>query len=180
MSKSSKKKQTKAELISLWYKKLKQSGFEDLEWLDNKTGLGQNTPHLKRSSARILQKYSAETAQHYNICSQYRQYHTFKCRRDEFCIDLYIQGIPYREIIKRARVKGTNYYYDYKGRQQLSLFSLHGIIKKYIIAAYDWNKNSPDGLNNQSEQSLLDQMNSENILYYGTGAESTKKPNEDY
>lgn len=30
-----------------WYKKLDQSGFKDLEWLDTKTGAGHDTPYLE-------------------------------------------------------------------------------------------------------------------------------------
>jgi len=35
-------------LKSEWYKKLQESGFEDLEWHDFKTGRGESSPYLKK------------------------------------------------------------------------------------------------------------------------------------
>lgn len=162
-----------------WYKKLQSEGFSDIEWFDTSTGYGQNTPYLKHGAARILQKYSTETAQHYQICSQFAESNRFDRCRDKFCFKLYCEGITFREIIKRARRKGTDYYYDRDGKQILSLFSLHHLIKKYIKRAYDWNKTSPEGLASQSEQSLLDQMNEENVLNYGTSTQDTFKWDDD-
>ncbi len=169
-------KQRQAKLTSIWYKKLRDEGFDDIEFFDDSTGYGQNSDYLKRSSARILQKYSAETAAHYQICYQYSKFTRIHNTRDRFCIDLYLEGVPYRKIISMAKAKGKGFFYDHAGKQQLSLFSLHHIIKKFVKKAYEWHKRNDTA----TPQSLLDQMNDENTLYYGTGSDGPPKRDDDY
>ena len=82
---SDKKKfyQTK-EFIKLqkkWYKKLDRSGFEDLEWFNEKNGLGQGSPFLKSKNVpdtgTIRKKYTKSLQQHYRLCRNFRQHGDF-------------------------------------------------------------------------------------------------------
>lgn len=54
------------ELQTKWYKKLKRSGFIDLEWYNPKTGIGHGTPYLKAkgqpTNGDLAKRFNADFA----------------------------------------------------------------------------------------------------------------------
>lgn len=73
------KKQFKefVQLQNKWYEKLKKSGFQDIEWYDPSSGLGQGSPFLKSNDipdSGVLRKaYSSELQNHYRLCRNFRE-----------------------------------------------------------------------------------------------------------
>ena len=63
-------------LQSKWYDKLKKSGFEDIEWYNPKTGLGQGSPFLKSDNipdtGQIRKAYAPELENHFRLCRNFR------------------------------------------------------------------------------------------------------------
>ena len=63
------------ELQTEWYDKLKEEGFDDLEWFDPKTGMGLGTPYLKNSTSitpgELCRKYHPELDNHYRLCRNF-------------------------------------------------------------------------------------------------------------
>lgn len=64
-----------------WYKKLEKSGFEDLEWYNPDTGMGQGSPYLKSSTSHTLgslrRNYASATQSHYRLCRNFLQHGGF-------------------------------------------------------------------------------------------------------
>ena len=58
-----------------WYDKLKKDGFEDLEWFNPKTGIGQGSHYLRSSNnftmGELRRKYSSNLHQHYRLCQNF-------------------------------------------------------------------------------------------------------------
>ena len=58
-----------------WYDKLKESGFDDIEWYDPKTGIGRGGAMMGTKTNRNLQQlrktYSPALQQHYRLCRNF-------------------------------------------------------------------------------------------------------------
>lgn len=97
MKKEKKKFYKNKEFVKLqseWYDKLKKEGFDDIEWFDPKTGIGQGSPYLKTkgsvTQAAIERNHTQALAQHYRICRNFLQNGPFYlnltekyCRNDQ-------------------------------------------------------------------------------------------------
>jgi hypothetical protein len=135
-----------SKLTVKWYKKLKRSGFEDIEWLDVRTGYGQNTPYLKDSAMILGGRYSKETETHYRVCQNFCTHHIFTTKKAQFIFQEYTKGITFREILHRCKRKGGHYAYNRDGSYNISLFTIHHTVQNYIKLAYEWNKTDPEGI----------------------------------
>lgn len=69
------------ELNKEWYDKLKKDGFEDIEWFNPKTGIGQGSPFLRSKSSPDLgtlrARYSSALSQHYRLCRNFAAHGPF-------------------------------------------------------------------------------------------------------
>lgn len=142
---------------AIWYKKLKDSGFEDIEWTSKHSIYGQNTPYLKDSALNYKKKYNEFTATHFRICQNYLTHTTKLSKSHRFIFQMYTDGSTFREIISATYKKGwnkpvpsTRKHGKRKTMPRWSLFSLHHLIHKLVIEAYDWNKKDVEGLLNES------------------------------
>lgn len=136
-------------LTKIWYDKLKDEGFEDIEWFNPKQSGGQNTPYLKDSALNYKRRYNEFTAKHYQIMQNFCTFATFPSKKHRYIIEFYTEGITFREIIKKMRKLGYGWTTYRKGvvkKPNLSLFSLHHLIKKYILLAYQFNTQNVNGL----------------------------------
>lgn len=141
MSKKELLKQTQ-----LWYAKLERSGFKDIEWTNGRNVNGQDSPYLKDSAFNFKKKYNEFTAQHYRLMQNYATHATKMSKKEKFIFELYANGDTFREILKKCKIKGGWYAYDNNGKPNLSLFSLHHILKRLIKDAYEWNRTDSEGL----------------------------------
>ncbi len=64
-----------------WYEKLKKSGFDDLEWYDEKTGMGQGSPYLRSkgnpTTGKLRKTYSQSSSEHFRLCRNFLQHGAF-------------------------------------------------------------------------------------------------------
>ena len=94
-----KKKDLKA-LQSLWYSKLKKSGFEDIEVSETK---------LKRYDAEYFLAKGAdeatETVEYYNECEEFLRRHVFFSKSDRLVWRLHCTGLTEEEIAKQLKVQ---------------------------------------------------------------------------
>ena len=60
-----------------WYEKIKQDGFNDIEWFNSDTGFGQNSPFLNPSMGSLRRRLSSSTSQHFRICRNFLQHGPF-------------------------------------------------------------------------------------------------------
>lgn len=67
MNQSKKPRESFKKLQNKWYKKLKEEGFEDVEWYNEKTGYGQNSAFLKRSTGYLRHVFDPQTVQLYSL-----------------------------------------------------------------------------------------------------------------
>lgn len=107
---SNKEREDFRKLQAKWYKKAKESGFEDIE--TGSAGM-QNTPFLKQHSISTVRAYDADTEEWFRRCrihlENYDWYHRFtddsgkrryrKKKKDYFTWKLYTEGLSYRKII---------------------------------------------------------------------------------
>jgi hypothetical protein len=120
-----------------WYDKLAKMGFKDIEWVDHKTGLGQNSDHLRGSMAKG-KPWSPSRAQFFRLLQNYLTHYQFKSRRmDAYILARLNEGKTYREIHAGCRQK-------YKLRK--SLYWLYYHIQKLSNDMLAWNKSHANGM----------------------------------
>lgn len=96
-----------------WDKKLKASGFEDIEPLNDNGS--RNTPFLKQHSIRFAERYNPGTEEYYRLAGQYLHDPVEAETLTEFerwLWEAHAEGIPTREMEKRWQVapeEGNNY-----------------------------------------------------------------------
>jgi hypothetical protein len=105
------------ELQKLWYSKLTQSGFSDLEHLDQKNGLGEYSPYLKKP----LQKFNhlhpsdvSERLEYFSAAQDFSSDHDFPTILHKFIWDQYVSGVSYRNmvpIIEQNRFKSVSIFW---------------------------------------------------------------------
>ena len=137
-----------ARLQKEWYNKLKDDGFEDLEWIDHSTGKGQNSDYLKRPSQSIAISYSPETEEHYRIMRHYATHCAEGCLLDHFMFEAYTDGNSYRDIVKIVNTTLPQSMLREMHRRDTRLIegevSVHFVfyaVKKMIDKAIKWNDN---------------------------------------
>jgi hypothetical protein len=125
------------ELQKKWYDRLKKEGFDDIEWTDHKTGYGQDSPHLKRSTYYISSKYSLGTENYYRLFRNFVSHATFTSKIDKTIAELHSEGFSYRQIIKQIRLRH---------RRTRSLFFIWSRMQKLTAEMVEFNKTHPEGL----------------------------------
>jgi hypothetical protein len=122
-----------------WYGKLKAEGFEDIEWMDKKTGLGQNSDYLKGSLAKG-KTWAPERAQFFRLLQNYVTHYHFNERKlDRFIMSRLNDGWTYRAIHVAAKKK-------YKLRK--SLYWVFYRVKELVVHMVQWNREHKHGLLN--------------------------------
>lgn len=128
-------------LQNKWYKKLKDEGFKDIEWLDSSTGLGHDTPYLagsvSKASVSLNEMHDLQASQaskdqqnYYRICSNYAVYGTFPSKTHRKIFEYHASGLSYRKI---ARIMTS------KHRQPMSYFKVFYIVKALKEEMFRWN-----------------------------------------
>lgn len=128
-----------------WYKKLKDSGFKDIEWINSK-GRGQDSRYTYRASNKVAQKFNQNTELHYQLCTNFCTHYPFPTKKHQFLFNLYAEGYTYREILRKLRYASGGWHHNRAGKPIISLFSLHKLISFYIKLAHKWNETNPEGL----------------------------------
>jgi len=91
------------QLTAQWYKKLKDSGFEDIE---------QDEAHLKRWSRSFMVEQRTAYAsgskanvkeEYYRLAGQFNHEHKFECEVDRIIWEYHADGIAYRKIVIRLK-----------------------------------------------------------------------------
>ena len=118
---------------NIWYKKLADSGFADLEWLDKKSGAGHATPFLRDS----LWKYrnigafeASQTLEYYNAAQEFSQVFTFPSKLHKFVWSLHAEGLSYRRIADKCRTRA------FKHKPSIFWISIH--IRKLKQEMFYW------------------------------------------
>lgn len=97
------KKQTLAELKQVWYQKLADSGFEDIE--DKKNNLESWTVSrflTERNNGKDLlevQQYNSSKEAYYRIAGHFLHDHKFESHKEKLIWGYHCEGISYREIV---------------------------------------------------------------------------------
>jgi hypothetical protein len=125
-----------------WYAKLKKEGFDDIEWTDHKTGYGQDSPHLKRSTSYIASKYSVGTENYYRLFRNFVSHATFTSKIDQTIAELHSEGFSYREILKQIRLRH---------RRKRSLYFIWSRMKVLTAQMLEFNKTHEEGLLREPE-----------------------------
>lgn len=141
-----KKPQSLKRLTTEWYARLKESGFEDIEWYDSTTGKGQNSSMLKRPANAIAKKYNTNTEFHYKLCRNFQTFYDFKSTKDAELFELYTEGLSYREIYQVFKSSGL----------KTSLTSVFNRLKALLAKCNQWNKESVNGLLHDNTDLLIE------------------------
>lgn len=97
------------EIQNKWYDKLKKSGFKDLEWIDPKTGLGQNTPYLLTEDSKLKDRYNPSEQTYYENALSYYHHGNFKSKLHKFIWKCHAEGISYRKMRKNIKSRGFKF-----------------------------------------------------------------------
>lgn len=117
-------------LQNKWYKKLKKQGFEDLEWVDDGKGIGQDSSFLLKPLTNMTKFYKKDVENFYRICRNYAGYGTFASKLDKYCFKYYADGQSYRQIQKIIAKKH---------KITLTHVTVFNRIKKIIPTMMRWN-----------------------------------------
>lgn len=128
---SKKKQQSLKELQKIWYKKLADSGFKDIEWGGPETRFLTWAP--KPDSAQDL----ASKQTYYRLCERYLfNYKKLRGPR-RFIWKMHSQGATYKEI---------TIAYNKKYTPGLSEYTIYYIVQEILEKAKVWNETSEDGV----------------------------------
>jgi hypothetical protein len=145
-------KQDEIKLRAEWYQKLYDSGFEDIEHFNPKTGAGQDTPFISQPAFYFAKRYDETVFNHYRLCKNYASHATFTSKKLKMIWEMYCEGTSYRKIVAELRRradsnKANDYlFYNRQGKIAMSLYRLHNIINQEIKKCYEWNANHPEGI----------------------------------
>jgi hypothetical protein len=93
-------------LQKTWYKKLKKSGFEDIEYSD-----GSSKSCKPRTPRGLDPSLRQSIIDYYNMCDAFLNDHTFETELDKVMWEYHSNGISNMDIVlilKQTKVKKTN------------------------------------------------------------------------
>jgi hypothetical protein len=142
-----------------WYDKLSKSGFDDIEWTASKHRNNQDSRYLIGNSNKKNPVSVESTQNWYQLVQNYRTHALTHpktnipiSKRDKILLDYYLEGIPYRKIIKlyqleynnldEKRVRRCNHN---KTKPRISLYKLWEILNHHFAVVIEWNKSHPEG-----------------------------------
>lgn len=119
-------------LNNAWKKKLKQSGFSDIEYDENHLLSFASEPFMERPF------WDQSKAEYYRFAGQFFHDHSFASVFDKFVWEKHAEGLSIREIILLA--KKTKFDRKDKPKFSINSHNVHVIIKKHrdlMKAAYN-------------------------------------------
>lgn len=134
------------ELQKKWYKKLKDSGFEDIELVQKNGHIAEDI--LKKSDGELVKKLRRTAPEvveaklrFYRMITTYLAYKPRWSRnvRDLFIIREYAKGTSYRKIIKLWAKAKPN-------KPSFSVFVVFCTIKKFLPKCMEWNRLHEEGV----------------------------------
>jgi len=128
-------------LQKIWYNKLKDTGFNDLETADyngNLDGLLNNKG--SQALSRIAKAFNREQETYFRRLTNFVTHNPNWAgnKTHNLISRLYINGVSYRKMLPQLGVK-------------LSVWSVHKVIKRLKSLAVTWNKVNPEGLDFESD-----------------------------
>jgi hypothetical protein len=138
-----------AALQKKWYSKLKKEsakgakdGFKDIEWVDHKTGKGQQSDYLKGSDTMKHYVYNTSTLDYYRLCTNFYT-HAWRtlAPKNRFIWKHWADGKSLRQIV---------ILYNKHFRAHRSLYWIFRQFETIEVQMYKWNKENPEGLLNEA------------------------------
>lgn len=118
-------------LKKLWYKKLKASGFHDIEDADN-SRLKGGASGMKYQARYGEGVYQQTRQEYYYAAYQFLNSHEFDKERDRIIWEYHANGISARNIKKLLEKAGiVRFYKGTNRRQAISHVMIYYIIRKY-------------------------------------------------
>lgn len=122
----------------LWYGKLAAEGFDDIEFIDHNTGVGQGSRYIKRPDAARMKHSTPKSFEWYRLCAAYLQHNHYWARpADKLIWQMYTDGHTYREILKAVKAKT---------RRHRALFYVHSRIHSMRKLMMQWQTTASEGL----------------------------------
>lgn len=101
-------------LKNKWYKKLEESGFDDIEYTGESDGVLQTFDSYK--ARKMLKDWSAVTLEgteeYFRLARQFLHSHQFEDVREKLIWEAHSEGVGIREIIKIVKGRGYSAYRD--------------------------------------------------------------------
>lgn len=119
------------ELQAKWYKRLKVSGFKDIEDFSPKYG---NSPYVTRSCNDLSKKYDQNTYNYYQSCRDYLVSGNIASKIDESIWEMHTNGESLREIANNLKDLGTfrSYFWVYEQLKRLKSDLRHYVITREV------------------------------------------------
>lgn len=139
-----------------WYKKLKDSGFDDIEWQRSDTGYEEYSPFLKGFQSYIDRPDFIATQNWYLLVQNYLTHAPLHPKIEKIVLELYATGLSYRNISKKINYGYTKRWklrsYDMKTKKShnTNLSMIYNIMQKHIKNIIEWNKTHPEGRLNEA------------------------------
>lgn len=133
-----------------WYDKLASGGFKDLEWVDHKTGRGQNSDHLRDSLGSIRKAYNPDVENHFRLCRNYLSNASIRPAWRKEIFELYVEGVSYRAIRKILLDRNS----PGPAGKPTSHATIFRVVKEMKLEMETWNIHSPKGMLNPSNQDV--------------------------
>lgn len=100
----SKKKSELERLQAVWYKKLKESGFDDIEHADG--SINSAVPYALRQNDATTQLRAQAIQDYYCMTQHFLNDHVFDNETDKIIWEYYTHGLSYRDIAKLLKTAG--------------------------------------------------------------------------
>ena len=116
-------------LQKLWYKKLKDEGFCDIEAMDKEGSM--DSPMMTQTMSGIAYRYDPSVEEYYRLARHFLYQGAFESDMAKHCWELHSEGTSYREIVRSLPGAG---FYPYE------LFFVQGLIRKIRADMYQLTK----------------------------------------
>ena len=155
------KGQSFIELQKKWYKKLKDEGFQDIEYTqpngNEQLGmLSVGNGNLQRKMRYMGSDAVKNRIKFYDIIQSFLAHNPkwAKSGRDRFISERYAEGHSYRKIIKLYKAK----YKNIERYPTFSVFVVFKVVNRLVKLAMEWNRSSPDGLQIEETLNLAEEL----------------------
>lgn len=115
-------------LQKLWYRRLKEEGFADIEVMDSLGSM--DSPMMVQTASSIGARFDSSVEEYYRLARLFLHDAEFESELERHCWQLHSEGIAYREISLSLPAAG---FHPYK------LFFVQKLIRKTRGRMYEFN-----------------------------------------
>jgi len=142
-------------LQRLWYQKLADEGFEDIEWTSSQRTFEHNSPFLQgfkdrkdRPTFEHTQNWYQLVENYYTNCTTLPKTNVKQPKLHRIILEQYKEGVPYRAIVRHINRNYTKRLAKrrmHNSKPFMNLNKVFNVLQIHLPYIIEWNRTHPDG-----------------------------------